>query len=312
MTRRIALLVVAGLACASVMASAQEPRGRDEIKVLPVRNNLFMLVSSVGNTTVQTGDDGVVVVDTMSTPLANSLLATIRTLSTKPIRLIISSTFNPDRIGGNAVLAAAGRKMDGAAGAPVRGHQQALLRMSTAKGSTAVPVELWPSDVYIGNQWDTFYNGEPILFFHAPAAHTDGDTIVLFRRSDVISAGEVFSPDRYPRIDLEKGGSINGVVAALNHILRLTVPEVNQEGGTMVIPAHGHLSDEADVADYRDMVTIVRDRVQDLVKKGMSLEQVKAARLTRDYDPLYTTPQYTGEMFVEAVYRSLGKPGNAR
>ena len=132
------------------------------------------------------------------------------------------------------------------------------------------------------------------------------------RRSDVISIGDVFSPDRYPQVDLEKGGSINGVVAALNHILKLTVPEVNQEGGTMIIPGHGHLCDEADVAEYRDMVTIVRDRVQDLVKKGMSLEQVKAARLTRDYDPVYGTPQYTGEMFVEAVYRSLSKSGTAR
>jgi glyoxylase-like metal-dependent hydrolase (beta-lactamase superfamily II) len=177
--------------------------------------------------------------------------------------------------------------------------------VSEAKGNNALPLEFWPTDAY-RDQWDTLVNGDAIVLLHEPAV-TDGDTIVFFRRSDVLSTGDVFSPDRYPRVDLEKGGSINGVVAALNHVLKLTVPEVNQEGGTMVIPGHGHLCDEADVAEYRDMVTIVRDRVQDLVKKGMSLEQVKAARLTRDYDPVYGTPQYTGEMFVEAVYRSLAK-----
>jgi glyoxylase-like metal-dependent hydrolase (beta-lactamase superfamily II) len=269
-----------------------------------------MFVSPAGNTTVQVGDDGVVLVDTLTAPLANSLLATIRTLSSKPIRLIINTSFNTDRIGGNAVLAAAGRKMDDSAGASIRAHQELLRRISAEKKDNVFPLEFWPTDVY-RDQWDTFVNGDAILLLDEAAA-TDGDTIVFFRRSDVISTGDVFSPDRYPRVDLEKGGSINGVVAALNHVLKLTVPEVNQEGGTMVIPGHGRLSDEAEVAEYRDMVTIVRDRVQDFVKEGMTLEQVKAARLTRDYDPVYGTSQYTGEMFVETVYRSLAKSGAAR
>jgi len=305
-------LVVVCSVCLSSISLAQETRSSDEIRTLPVRNNVYMLVSSAGNTTVQIGDDGVIMVDTLTSPLANSLLAEVRTLSSKPIRLVINTSSTPDHVGGNAVLAAAGRKMDGSAGASIRAHLAVLQRMSAAKGNGALPQDFWPTDVYNGTQWDTFANGEPILLLHEPAAHTDGDTVVFFRRSDVISTGDVFSPDRYPQIDLEKGGSINGVVAALNHILKLTVPELNQEGGTMVIPGHGHLCDEADVAEYRDMVTIVRDRIQDLVKKGMSLDQVKAARLTRDYDPVYGTPQYTGEMFVEAVYRSLGKSGAGR
>ncbi len=312
MTCRIAFLVLVCSVSVSLMSLAQEARVGDQIRILPVRNNVYMLVSAAGNTTVQIGEDGVVVVDTLTPPLANSLLAAIRTLSSKPIRLIISTSFTPHHIGGNAVLAAAGRKMDGNAGASIRAHQGVLQRISTAKGDNALSLDFWPTDVYNSSQWDMFANGESILLLHEPAAHTDGDTLVLFRRSDVISAGDVFSPDRYPSVDLEKGGSINGVVAALNHILKLTVPEVNQEGGTMVIPGHGHLCDEADVAEYRDMVTIVRDRVQDLVKKGMSLDQVKAARLTRDYDPVYGTPQYTGEIFVEAVYRSLAKSGATR
>jgi glyoxylase-like metal-dependent hydrolase (beta-lactamase superfamily II) len=247
----------------------------------------------------------VVIVDTMTTPLASSFLSTVRTLSTKPIRLIISTSFTADHVGGNGVLGAAGKKVDGGDGASVRAYDTVLRRMSAAKGDSALPSALWPTDVYSANQWDTFENGDSIVLYHPPAAHTDGDTIAFFRRADVVSVGDLFSPDRYPRIDLEKGGSVNGLVAALNQILKITVPEVNQEGGTMVIPGHGHLCDEADVAEYRDMVTIVRDRVQDLVKKGMTLEQVKAARVSRDYDPVYGTPQYSGEMFVEAVYRSL-------
>jgi cyclase len=306
MTRRIALSVVLCLVFAS-LSLTQDTRGQDEIKILPVRNSVYMLVSSAGNITVQIGDDGVVVVDTLTSPLANSLLAAIRTLSSKPIRLIISTSFTQDHIGGNAVLAAAGRKMDGEAGASIRAYQTVLQRMSASKADNALPVTFWPTDVYHGNQWDTFANAESILLLHEPAAHTDGDTVVFFRRSDVISIGDLFAPDRYPQIDLEKGGSINGLVAALNHVLKLTVPEVNQEGGTMIVPGHGHLCDEADIAEYRDMVTIVRDRVQDLVKKGMTLEQVKAARLSRDYDPVYGSREYTGEMFVEAVYRSLAK-----
>jgi cyclase len=312
MTRRIAVLLTLGSVFVSLMSFAQDTRAGDEIKILPVRNNVYMLFSAAGNATVQIGEDGVTIVDTLTSPLANPLLAVVRTLSSKPIRLIITTSLTADHIGGNALLAKAGRKMDGSAGASIRAHEDVLRRMSAAKGDNALAVDFWPTDVYTGNQWDTFANGEPILVLHPPAAHTDGDSIVFFRRSDVISTGDLFSPDRYPRIDLENGGSVNGVVAALNQILKLTVPEVNQEGGTMIIPGHGHLCDEADVAEYRDMVTIVRDRVQDLVMKRMSLEQVKAARLTRDYDPVYGTPQYTGDMFVEAVYRSLTKPGTGR
>jgi glyoxylase-like metal-dependent hydrolase (beta-lactamase superfamily II) len=156
-----------------------------------------------------------------------------------------------------------------------------------------------------------YLNGEAIYVFHQPAAYSDGDSLVLFRGSDVVSAGDVFVPHRYPRIDSKKGGSINGIVAGLNRILELTVPEVNEEGGTMVVPAEGRLCDEADVADYRDMVTIVRDRIDGMRRKGMSLEQVKASRPTRDYDPLYATAAYTGDAFVETVYRSLAPEPNA-
>jgi glyoxylase-like metal-dependent hydrolase (beta-lactamase superfamily II) len=141
-----------------------------------------------------------------------------------------------------------------------------------------------------------------------PAAHTDGDSIVFFRRSDVISAGDIFTPETYPVIDLARGGSVQGVIDALNRIIELTVPAKYQEGGTYVIPGHGRLCEEADVVEYRDMVTIIRDRIQDLIRKGKTLEQVRAARPTLDYDTQYGGGA-TGSgaaRFVEAVYRSLG------
>ncbi|MGH9147504.1 MAG: hypothetical protein ACRD1Q_12395, partial [Vicinamibacterales bacterium] len=148
-----------------------------------------------------------------------------------------------------------------------------------------------------------YLNGEGIQVIHQPAAHTDGDSVVFFRRSDVVSAGDVFTPDRYPVIDLDRGGRVEGIIAALNRVLAITVPENFQERGTYVIPGHGRLSDEADVVEYRDMVVIIRDRVQNLIKKGSTLEQVKAAKPSRDYDGEYGAAG--ADRFVEAVYHSL-------
>ena len=153
-----------------------------------------------------------------------------------------------------------------------------------------------------------FFNGEGIEIVHQPSAHTDGDSFVFFRRSDVIIAGDVFTTTSYPVIDLAAGGSIQGVVDGLNRLVDMIIPVYGQEGGTLVIPGHGRLSDFGDVLNCREMTTIIRDRVQDMIKKGMTLEQVKAARPTRDYDPLYgSVPGWTADMFVEAVYRSLKK-----
>jgi glyoxylase-like metal-dependent hydrolase (beta-lactamase superfamily II) len=153
-----------------------------------------------------------------------------------------------------------------------------------------------------------FFNGEGVQLIHQPAAHTDGDTVVFFRGSDVIAAGGIFSTTRYPMIDVTQGGTIDGVVAGLNRILRLAIAEFRTEGGTLVVPGHGRLSDSADVAYYRDMTTILRDRIRAMVAKGMTLEQVKASRPTADYDPRYGTsdPAWTADQFIEAAYLSLG------
>jgi len=159
-----------------------------------------------------------------------------------------------------------------------------------------------------------FFNGDGVQIIHIPSAHTDGDSIVYFRHSDVIAAGDIFDMTHYPVIDVEKGGSINGVVDGLNTILDLVIPEFRMEGGTMVVPGHGRLCDGGDVAYYRDMVTIIRDRVQDMIKKGLTIEQIKAAKPSADYDPRWSTKEYSADMFVEAAYKSLvpKKPAPAK
>ena len=174
-----------------------------------------------------------------------------------------------------------------------------------------------PSEIYGGNEGQgpfrayykfyRFFNGDAIQLYHAPRAITDGDSIVHFRYSDVIATGDVFVTTHYPMIDLEKGGSIQGVLDGLNHILDLAVTENNMQGGTMIIPGHGRLSDAADVARYRDVVTIIRDRIQDMIRRNMTLEQVKAANPTLDFDRRYATNDWTANMFVEAVYRDLSQ-----
>jgi glyoxylase-like metal-dependent hydrolase (beta-lactamase superfamily II) len=284
-----------------------------DIQVWPVRGGIYMIAGPGGNTTVQTGRDGVLVVDTQTAEVSDKLLAAIRKLSESPIRFIINTTPDADHVGGNEVLKKSGQILAGGntrpayvygvGGAPIFAHERALSRL-TASGS---PAGGWPTDSYFVRQKDMFVNGEPVQLLHQKSAHTDGDTMVMFRRTDVLSTGDIFTPDRYPMIDVDRGGSITGLLDGINYILELAVPELNEEGGTMIIPGHGRLCDESDVSDYRDMVTIVRDRIQALVKKKMTIDQIKAAKPTKDYDGVYATPTNSGDMFVEAVYQSLTK-----
>jgi cyclase len=258
------------------------------------------------------------VVDTGLANMSDKVVAAIRKLSDGPMRYVVNTHVHADHTGGNEKIAGMGFTIvggnvtgdiaDAGKGATVIGHQTILDRMSMKDGNQAAyPSAAWPTDTF-ADEKDLYFDDEGIQVIHQPAAHTDGDSFVFFRRSDVVSAGDIFVTTGYPIIDLARGGSLQGIVDALNRLIALTIPAGKQEGGTMVIPGHGRLCDQADVVFYQEMVTVLRDRIQAMVKKGMTLEQVKAARPTRDYDPVYgaTSGFWTTDMFVEAAYKSLG------
>ena len=303
-------LVVALALTAAASVGAQQPAGdRVAIEVLPVQKNVYMLAGAGGNITVQIGREGILLVDTGLAASAPQVIAEIRTLSKGPIRVIINTHVHPDHVGGNAAFAAL--PPDPLQPLDMVAHENVLGRLARPVTSKETPplIPGLPRSEYFTPTKDLHFNGEAIVLYHEPKAHTDGDSVILFRGSDVVSAGDIFTPGGYPFIDLDAGGSIAGEIAALNHILELTVPGHTQEGGTYVIPGHGRICDEADVVEYRDMVVIVRDRIQDLIGKRMTLDQVKAARPTRDYDGEYVTPAsfVSADRFVESIYKSLSQ-----
>lgn len=317
--------VVATLSWPEVAAQSQAAA---DYSVFPVQGNVFVLIGPGGlggatpNITVQISNDAVVLVDSGIGDANERALAAVRRISSRPIRFIINTQAGLEHTGGNEALARAGRPYGGraagagflladqSAGATIIAHENVLATLSGARGGRAASFAMLPTETYFTNRHELF-NGEAIQLFHEPAAHSDGDSIVFFRRSDVISTGDIFSTLTYPRVDARAGGTVDGVISALNHVIDLAVPRDKQEGGTYIIPGHGRVSDEADVVEYRDMLVIVHDRVRDLVMKGRTLDQIRAAKTTFDYDRRYSTPGWTGDQLVESIVASMAPSTSA-
>jgi cyclase len=326
----ILYLMAAGATLSLAQSNTNTPASNNaQIRIEPIRGHMYLISGAGGNIIASIGPDGVLLVDSGLAQNADKVLEAINTLNRqianagglptttvvppKPIRYIINTHLHPDHTGGNEKISMAGRTItggnvtgefrDATEGATIIAQQAVLDRMSQIK--PPLPFAALPEDTYSDDmKLSHFFNGEAVVLLHQPAAHTDGDTFVWFRGSDVIATGDIFVTTSYPFIDLANGGSIQGEVAALNRLLDMAVAEFRSEGGTLIIPGHGRITDIADAAYYRDMVTIVRDRVQDMIKKDMTLEQVKAAKPTADWDPRYGS----GDRFVEAVYKSLTNP----
>jgi glyoxylase-like metal-dependent hydrolase (beta-lactamase superfamily II) len=297
--------------------------GAVPLRTMHVQGNIHVVLGAGANVVVQVGSLGAVMVDTGTTQNADRVLASLRQLTNRPVRYIINTPAHADHVGGNDRVGAYGLPLSGRGVAQVGSgttpraeiiaHEETLNRMSAPAGSTApFPVAAWPTATFSGTHKEFFYNGEGIQVVHIASAHTDGDSLVFFRRSDVIVAGDLYSTVSYPIIDVQRGGTISGVLDGLNQLLGLVISGEKTEGGTMIVPGHGRISDEADLVEYRDMVTIIRDRVQDMVKRGLTVAQVKAANPTMEYDGLYgNAPGWSKDQFVEAMYASLKPAGPA-
>lgn len=285
-----------------------EHPGADEVGVLPVQGNVYMLNLGAVNIAVQVGEDGILLVDTGPAEWSERIIATLHErFGTRPIHYIINTHLHEDHVGGNAAL------VEAAATNPrVVAHENTYNRMlGVIEGEEERPDEALPTSTFFTARKAIYYNGEPVEILFQPAAHTDGDVMVWFRGSDVIATGDLYSTVTFPLLDEQRGATMQGHLDALNRILGITVPGFNLMGGTMVIPGRGRLSNAADLNSYRNYMTIVRDRVEDMVREGMTLEEVKAARPTLEYDGLYDHPEWTTDMFLEALYTDLSA-GNGR
>jgi len=306
------------VAAGALFVTALTAHAQSQVSVLPVQGIVSLITAGDANVTVQVGKNGVVLVDTPPADLAPQVLTEIRKLSPRAIRHILQTSASSDRIGGTvALLGPAGARglplgqglfgfgASAASRPNVAAHDNVLNRLSAE--TPAVAPGLIPTMTYFLPTLDLF-NDEAIVLYHVPAAHSDGDSIVFFRRSDVVSTGNIYTPGRYPVIDITRGGSVNGLIAALGRVLEIAVPEAFEEGGTKIIPGRGRVSEETDVAEFRDMVSIIRDRVQDAMKKNQTLDQIKASKPSRDYDAEYGATPADADRLIESMYRSLTPP----
>jgi glyoxylase-like metal-dependent hydrolase (beta-lactamase superfamily II) len=290
------------------------------LEIIPLRANVFAIYGAGGNIVVQTGPDGAVVVDAGTNDKADAVIAAIQKRSETPIRYVIDTSANGEHVGANDRIAKAGEtlfpiignpanfSMTNGGAAAILAFENVLLRLSKA----SVPTTALPTETFNSRRKYVYLNAEPIEVLHQPSAVTDGDSVVFFRRSDVIATGDIVDVEHFPVINIAKGGSVQGELDALNRLIEIAVTAMPlnwRDDATLVVPGHGRICDQTDVVEYRDMLTIVRDRIRALIKQGKTLGQVKAASPTAGYNRRYgsDTGAWTTAMFVEAVYSSLAQ-----
>jgi glyoxylase-like metal-dependent hydrolase (beta-lactamase superfamily II) len=296
--QRVLLLVVATAAASTGPATAQE---FDDVAIetVAVGDGVWMLEGRGGNLGVSAGDDGVLLIDDQYAPLTAKIRAAVGQISDEPIRFVLNTHWHGDHTGGNENL--------GQAGALIVAHENVRARMSIeqfmevfdrtvpASPGEALPVVTFTDTV-------TFHvNGEEIRAFHVSSAHTDGDSIIHFPGANVLHAGDVFFNGTYPFIDVGSGGSVDGLIAAVERALALA------DGETKIIPGHGPLSGRKELATYRDMLVAIRDRIAPMVEASRSLEEIQAAEPTASFDGEWGGGWIEPDRFVSFVYDSLSK-----
>lgn len=281
--RELLAALVASVCLAVTPALAQE-RDFSAVEIIPhhVAGSVYYLEGAGGNIGLSVGEDGVVMIDDQFAPLTDKIVAAIGEINDGDIRFVINTHVHGDHTGGNENL--------GRMGVLILARDEVRVRLSESVSGDALPVLTFSESVTI------HLNGEEVHAFAVPPAHTDGDSYVHFKGSDVIHAGDIFRTVGYPFIDLNNGGTLAGLVDSLDLLIELAGPD------TKIIPGHGVVSGEGAVMEVRDMVTDVAGRVESLVGRGMNYEQVVAAKPTADYDERYGDP----ERFLSAVYAELG------
>src|SRR5580704_15259487 len=317
-----------GLTCFALLASSAVPGLPAEaenggVDVIRVRPNFYMLAGAGGNIGVQIGSDGVVLVNAGKEAASGQVLAALRKITQLPIRYVIDTNAEADFVGGNGKLAKAGQTiftnvlgnpalaeaMTNGGAAAILAHDSILQRMSAPTGkASSFPDDALPTEAFYTKRYTLRMNDEGIEVLYQPEAHSDADSFVFFRGSDVVVAGDVLDKTRFPVIDLAHGGSVQGEIDALNKLIELAIPPtpfIYKGVGTYVIPGHGRLCEQMEIVDYRDMVVLVRDVVADMIKQGMTLDQIKAASPAKPYETQYGSQEGSTSAFVEAIYKSL-------
>jgi glyoxylase-like metal-dependent hydrolase (beta-lactamase superfamily II) len=315
----LVLVVGGGQRTHSLLARQRPAADRAALETIQIRPNVYVIFGAGGNVAVHVGEDGVILVDSGATPMAETLLQAVKAITRQPIRMIINTSADADHVGGNDKVGAAGIAINpdnfsDEEHATVLAHENVLQRMSQPKGTeTPFPVEMWPNETFTSKFRSMYLNDDAIQVIRQIGAHSDGDIMVHFRRADVIATGDILDLRHFPVIDAAKGGTIQGELEGLNHLLELTVPAVPlvlKAGRTLLVPGHGRVSDYGELVEYRDMVTVIRDIIKDMVDRGMTLDQVKAANPTQGYRRRYGADSgaWTTDMFVEAIYNGLKRP----